>query len=106
MYICSKWNNLITTKSGKKNSKAKVSIIRTQVFRKLQKAKPTECHRYAFVNESYANGGQTIPYLNNQVWGRRVENCIKYLGSDKVTYSVSGSHLDQEGIIGGNKSGF
>jgi hypothetical protein len=25
---------------------------------------------------------------------------------DKVTYSVSGSHLDQEGIIGGNKSGF
>jgi hypothetical protein len=27
-------------------------------------------------------------------------------GSDKVTYSVSGSHLDQEGIIGGNKSGF
>jgi hypothetical protein len=25
-------------------------------------------------------------------------------GSDKVTYAVSGSHLDQEGIIGGNKS--
>jgi hypothetical protein len=24
-------------------------------------------------------------------------------GSDKVTYAVSGSHLDQEGIIGGNK---
>jgi hypothetical protein len=23
-------------------------------------------------------------------------------GSDKVTYSVSGSHLDQEGIIGGS----
>ncbi|MEZ0129955.1 SusC/RagA family TonB-linked outer membrane protein, partial [Flavobacterium sp. LBUM151] len=27
-------------------------------------------------------------------------------GSDKITYSVSGSHLDQEGIVGGDKSGF
>jgi hypothetical protein len=27
-------------------------------------------------------------------------------GSDKITYAVSGSHLDQEGIIGGDKSGF
>jgi hypothetical protein len=27
-------------------------------------------------------------------------------GSDKITYSVSGSHLDQEGIVGQEKSGF
>jgi hypothetical protein len=27
-------------------------------------------------------------------------------GSDKITYAVSGSHLDQEGIIGRDKSGF
>jgi hypothetical protein len=27
-------------------------------------------------------------------------------GSDKITYAVSGSHLGQEGIIGGDKSGF
>jgi hypothetical protein len=27
-------------------------------------------------------------------------------GSDKITYSVSGSHLDQEGIVGGDKSDF
>jgi hypothetical protein len=30
---------------------------------------------------------------NNQSW------YINIWGSDKVTYSVSGSHLDQEGII-------
>jgi hypothetical protein len=27
-------------------------------------------------------------------------------GSDKVTYAVSGSHLDQEGIVGQSKSVF
>jgi hypothetical protein len=35
-----------------------------------------------------------------------INHDLSISGSDKVTYAVSGSHLDQEGIIGGNKSGF
>jgi hypothetical protein len=33
-------------------------------------------------------------------------NCIKWSGSDKVTYAVSGSHLDQEGIMAVTSRGF
>jgi TonB-dependent SusC/RagA subfamily outer membrane receptor len=53
---------LITTKSGKKNSKAKVAYNTYTGFQETKKAKPTECYGVCFiVNESYANGGQTIP---------------------------------------------
>jgi TonB-linked SusC/RagA family outer membrane protein len=114
---------LITTKSGKKNSKAKVSYNTYTGFqettKKLNLLNATE---YALMlNESYANGGQTIPYPNASGLGKGTNWQDKVFdagvpiinhdlsisgGSDKVTYAVSGSHLDQEGIIGGNKSGF
>ncbi|MGO4816790.1 SusC/RagA family TonB-linked outer membrane protein [Flavobacterium sp. W22_SRS_FP1] len=114
---------LITTKSGKKNSKAKIAYNTYTGFqettKKLNLLNATE---YALLlNESYANGGQTIPYPNvsglgkGTNWQNRVfDSSVPIInhdlsisgGSDKVTYAVSGSHLDQEGIIGGNKSGF
>lgn len=114
---------LITTKSGKKNSKSKIVYNTYTGFQetsnKLNLLNATE---YALLlNESYANGGKTLPYTNvtglgkgtnwqNEVFDGGVPIINHDLsisgGSDKVTYAVSGSHLDQEGIIGGNKSGF
>jgi hypothetical protein len=73
------------------------------------------------LNESYANSGSTIPYPNVSNLGKGTNWQDETLstgvpiishdltfsgGSDKITYSVSGSHLDQEGIVGQEKSGF
>lgn len=114
---------LITTKSGKKNSKAKISYNTYTGFqeasRKLNLLNATE---YALLlNESYANGGKSLPYTSVTGLGKGtnwqdevISNGVPIInhdlsisgGSDKVTYAVSGSHLDQEGIVGQSKSGF
>ncbi len=114
---------LITTKMGKKNAKAKISFNSYVGFqetsRKLNVLNATEYA--ALLNESYANGGDPLPYPNlsgigngtdwqDEVFGDAVPIISHDLsmsgGSDKITYAISGSHLDQEGIIGGKKSGF
>lgn len=114
---------LVTTKSGKKNAKGKISYNTYAGFqettRKLSTLNATE---YALLlNESYANGGQALPYPNvsgigkgtnwqDEVFSKSVPIVSHDLtfsgGSEKITYSVSGSHLDQEGIVGKDKSGF
>ncbi|WP_372794212.1 SusC/RagA family TonB-linked outer membrane protein [Lutibacter sp.] len=114
---------LITTKMGKKNAKAKISFNSYVGFqetsRKLNVLNATEYA--ALLNESYANGGDPLPYPNlsgigngtdwqDEVFGDAVPIISHDLsmsgGSEKITYAISGSHLDQEGIIGGKKSGF
>lgn len=114
---------LVTTKTGKKNTKGKISFNTYTGFQETAKTlKTLNATQYALLlNESYANGGKALPYpnINNigkgtdwqkEVLGRNVPIISHDLtfsgGSDKITYSVSGSHLDQEGIIGGDKSGF
>lgn len=114
---------LVTTKTGKKNSKGKLSFNTYTGFQEASKTLSTlNATQYALLlNESYANGGKALPYPNvsnigkgsdwqKEVLGRNVPIISHDLtfsgGSDKITYSVSGSHLDQEGIVGGNKSGF
>lgn len=114
---------LITTKSGKKNSKTKFDYNTYTGFqytsRKLPLLNATE---YALLlNESYANGGQPLPYPvvsglgKGTDWQEEVFSTGVPIinhdftisgGSDKVTYAVSASHLDQEGIVGEDKSGF
>ncbi|WPR73009.1 TonB-dependent receptor [Flavobacterium sp. NG2] len=114
---------LVTTKSGKKNSKSRISYNTYLGFQeaanKLNLLNATE---YALLlNESYANGGKTLPYTNVSGLGKGTNWQNEVLstgvpiinhdmsisgGSDKVTYAVSGSHLDQEGIVGESKSGF
>jgi TonB-linked SusC/RagA family outer membrane protein len=114
---------LITTKSGKKNSKAKIAYNTYTGFqeatKKLNLLNATE---YALLlNESYANGGKSLAYTSvtglgkgtnwqNEVISDGVPIINHDLsisgGSDKMTYAVSGSHLDQEGIVGQSKSGF
>jgi TonB-linked SusC/RagA family outer membrane protein len=114
---------LVTTKSGKKNSKSRMSYNTYVGFQeasaKLNLLNATE---YALLlNESYANGGKTLPYSSVIGQGKGtnwqdevVSSGVPIInhdmsisgGSDKVTYAVSGSHLDQEGIVGQQKSGF
>ncbi|MFE3866707.1 SusC/RagA family TonB-linked outer membrane protein [Flavobacterium sp. LS2P90] len=115
---------LVTTRTGKKNSKGKLSFNTWTGFQESAKTLSTlNATQYAaLLNESYANGGKPVPYpiLNsnlgrgtdwqNEVFDTGVPVISHDLtfsgGSDKISYSVSGSHLDQEGIIGGDKSGF
>lgn len=114
---------LVTTKTGKKNAKTKISLNTYTGFQETSRTLPTlNATEYALLlNESYANGGKALPYANvsglgkgtnwqNEVFNTGVPIISHDLsisgGSDKVTYAVSGSHLDQEGIIGGSKSGF
>ncbi|KOP36677.1 TonB-dependent receptor [Flavobacterium sp. WLB] len=113
---------LITTKTGKKNTKTKVSFNSSVGFQETSRKLPTlNATEYALLlNESYANGGKPLPYPNVSGLGKGtdwqdevfqmapiVNNDLSISGgSDKITYSISGSHLDQEGIVGGDKSGF
>ncbi len=112
---------LVTTKKGKKNTKLSFSynsyIGMQETTRKLPVLNATE---YALLlNESYANGGQPLPFPNvselgvgtnwqDQVFDGGVpiisHDIAATGGGDKVTYSISASNLDQDGIIGGDKS--
>lgn len=113
---------LVTTKMGKKNSKTRVSFNSYTGFQETSRKLPTlNATEYGLLlNESYANGGKALPYPNvsnlgngtnwqDEVFKKApiISNDLTISGgSDKITYSVSGSHLDQEGIVGGDKSGF
>ncbi|MDG2433811.1 TonB-dependent receptor [Flavobacterium sp.] len=114
---------LITTKTGKKNSKGKIAYNTYTGFQESSRILPTlNATEYALIlNESYANSGNAIPFPNVSTLGKgtnwqneTLSTGVPILshdltfsgGSDKITYSVSGSHLDQEGIVGKAKSGF
>ncbi|MFH7014997.1 SusC/RagA family TonB-linked outer membrane protein [Flavobacterium sp. FlaQc-47] len=114
---------LVTTKMGKKNSKTKISFNSYTGFQETSRKLPTlNATEYGLLlNESYANSGKPIPYPNvsglgkgtnwqDEVFKKGVPIISNDLtisgGSEKIAYSISGSHLDQEGIVGGDKSGF
>lgn len=114
---------LITTKSGKKNSKTRISyntyMGSQETSRKLPLLNATEYG--LLLNESYANAGNPLPFPNVSALGKGTDwqdevfdtgvpiishDLSASGGTDKVTYNISGSHLDQGGIIGGYKSNF
>ncbi|MGC9345043.1 MAG: SusC/RagA family TonB-linked outer membrane protein, partial [Bacteroidales bacterium] len=113
---------LVTTKSGRKNTPTKVSINSSygiqETTRKLPVLNATEYA--AILNESYAANGEALPFPDISGLGRGtnwqdelfstapvLNNDISVTGgSEKMTYSLSASDLRQEGIIGGDKSGF
>lgn len=114
---------LVTTKKGRKNTKLSLSynsyIGLSETTRKLPLLNATE---YAsLLNESYANGGQPLPFPDVSQLGAGtdwqdevfdtgvpiISHTISATGGgDKVTYSISASNLDQDGIVGGSKSHF
>lgn len=113
---------LITTKSGKKNTSPTVRydtyLGMQETTRKIPLLNATE---YALIlNEAYVNNGSQLPYpdVSNLGVGTNFQDEVfdtapvynHYLtvsgGTEKVTYSVGGSHLYQEGIVGADKSDF
>lgn len=113
---------LVTTKQGKKGSPARVtfnsSLGMQETSRKIPLLDATEYA--AILNESYAADARPIPYPDISGLGEGTnwqdelfqtapvfDNNISVMGgSEKVTYSLSASDLRQEGIIGGDKSGY
>lgn len=113
---------LVTTKSGKRNTSTKVSVNTSVGFQETTRKLPVlNATEYAvLLNESYAASGQVPPYSNISNLGRGTnwqnelfETAPIYTtdvsvsgGSEKMNYSLSASDLDQEGIIGRDKSGY
>ena len=114
---------IVTMKKGIKNSKTKFTYSGYSGFQETtKKLKLLNATEYALLlNESYTNGGQAAPYpsvagLNTgtdwqkEVFGKAVPIFSHELsvsgGSDKITYSLGGSHLYQQGIVGGDKADF
>jgi TonB-linked SusC/RagA family outer membrane protein len=113
---------IITTKKGKKNTAATFTYNAYTGFQETSRKLPLlNATEYALLlNESYANGGNAVPYPDvsglgqGTDWQDEIFNVAPIIshdlavsgGSDKVTYMVSGSDLTQEGIIGGDKSHF
>jgi TonB-linked SusC/RagA family outer membrane protein len=114
---------LVTTKRGRKNTKATFSYNTYTGFQETsKKMNLLNATEYALLqNEKYANGGKDIPFTDvsglgvgtdwqDEVFNKGVpiinHDVTISGGGEKVSYSVSGSHLDQEGIIGGDKSSF
>ncbi len=113
---------LITTKTGSKDGPTKVSFNtyygQQETSRKLGLLNASEYG--LLLNESYAAAGEALPYPDasrlgaGTDWQDQVFNSAPIVshdltvsgGSSRMTYSISGSHLDQEGIVGGEKSEF
>lgn len=113
---------LVTTKSGRKNTKPTVTydgfFTLQQTSRKLPVLNATE---YALLlNESYAANGDPLPFPNVNGLGQGIDwqdevfetspqfnhNLSLSGGTDNVTYSLGVSNVNQEGIVGPEKSNF
>ncbi|WP_179354178.1 SusC/RagA family TonB-linked outer membrane protein [Winogradskyella vidalii] len=114
---------LITTKSGKKGGKTQISFNSYVGFQEATKELSLlNATEYALIlNESYANGGQALPYPNvaglgeGTDWQEEVLNTAVPIinhdfsisgGSEKIAYAISGSHLYQQGIVAPKKTDF
>ncbi len=111
----------ITTKGGKYNSKPTLDFSGyygvQQTAKKINLLDATE---FAVLkNEAFAAAGQPLPYPNATLgegtdWQDEIfqeapiQNYHLTLsgGSEKTAYSIGGSFLDQEGIVGGDKASY
>lgn len=113
---------LITTKTGKKNTAPTIRYDGYYGLQETSRSIPVlNATEYALIiNESYANNGQEIPYPDVSELGEGTNFQDEVFdvapiyshflsvsgGAEKVTYSLGGSHLYQEGIVGRDKSDF
>lgn len=113
---------LVTTKSGRKNAKLKISYDGyTGIQETTKKLNYLNATEYALLlNESYAAGGQALPYTNiNGIgigtnWQDEIfstafmtnHNVGLSGGTEKINYYLGASRLEQDGIISPEKSNF
>lgn len=112
---------LITTKKGKLNSKPVVELSGYYGVQETTKMMSLlNAREYAVLkNETYGAGGLPHPFNNVNLgegtdWQKEVfqtapiQNYSLSLngGTDKSTYSIGGSFLSQDGIVGGDKASF
>jgi TonB-dependent starch-binding outer membrane protein SusC len=113
---------LVTTKKGTRNSPTKVNFSSSfgmqETTRKLPVLNATEYG--VLLNESYAANGQALPFPDVSGLGEGTDwqdelfetapifdNNLRISGgTNNMIYSLSGSDLRQDGIIGGDKSGY
>ncbi len=108
---------IVTTKLGRKNTKPRITYNGYTGFQEAsRKLSVLDATEYALLsNESYANGGQPLPFPNVSALGKGTDWQDELFrkgaplishdfsisgGSDKITYAVSASDLYQEGTIG------
>ncbi len=113
---------LVTTKSGRRNSVAKISYNVYSGIQETTRQLPyLNATEYALLlNESYAANGEAIPFTNVSSLGVGIDwqdelfeqspitnhNLSITGGGEKSTYYFGGSILEQDGIIASNKSNF
>jgi TonB-linked SusC/RagA family outer membrane protein len=113
---------LITTKKGRKNQKFQVEYEGYTGLQETTRELPVlNATEYAlYLNESYANAGQDIPFNNLNNLGSdtdwqdevfentqiRSHNISVRGGEEKVSYSMSASNFYQEGIVAPEKSNY
>lgn len=113
---------LITTKTGRKNTELKFSYDLWGGYQETARRIPVlNATEYGvIVNEAFAAGGNPVPYPNlgalgsGTNWQEEVfqtapiinHNLTVSGGSDKATYSFGAGHLNQDGIVGGDKANF
>ena len=113
---------LITTKTGKKNTVFKSTLNYYIGFQQTTREIPLlNATEYALLaNEAYAANGEALPFSNvsglgqgtnwqNAVFETAPIYSLDYTlnkGTEKSTYSLGISVLDQDGIVGGDKANF
>lgn len=113
---------LITTKTGRKNSRLRFSYDAWGGFQETTRQIPVlNATEYAvFVNEAFAAGGSPVPFPDlselgtGTNWQKEVFETAPILnhnftasgGTEKSSYSFGLSYLTQDGIVGGPKSNF
>ncbi|MDX1760677.1 MAG: TonB-dependent receptor [Christiangramia sp.] len=113
---------LVTTKTGELNTAPTVSYDTYYGVQETSRQIPLlNATEYALLlNESYVNGGQDVRYTDVSELGEGTDfqdavfqtspiishNIGLSGGTDKITYSVGGSNLKQEGIIAPEKTQF
>ena len=113
---------LITTKRGRKNTPTKFTIDSSLGYQQTSRKLPLlNAKEYGILlNEAYTNDGRFPVVSNAGSLGEgtnwqdelfEIAPIVRHAltlngGSETIRYSISGSFLDQEGIVGGEKSGF
>ena len=113
---------LITTKTGRKNTDFKYIFNSYGGFQETTRKIPLlNATEYALLaNEAYAANGEALPFTNISAlgqgtdWQQEVFKRAQILstditinkGTEKSQFSFGASYLDQDGIVGGEKSNF